>query len=562
MRVLVILACILVLALFWFLSRLGPRDIDFSTLDRPAEVSAEVRALQEQSKAFETRFEQAIAMREDPTAEDIELLRQSLDFQRQYFEALPVFDSDARSRLDQLDKRYQDLASARLLAESRELELQADALSGAGEAEAAIETYLAAFDLQERINREFPLSDARNPGRAARLQRNTRYLEADPLYRRSLELEEQASARADEEDWEEADELLQQAIAIQERINREFRGTNQASVSRLKRLELQLVTQRSGRDHLVIERILERAELRRFEGNSLEAASLYDEARRLQRNLNETYPESPYASAERLVEFQRKSQTAQSVELGREIENNNDRLDRLLADRRTFEAAEIIVRLNRDIEQLRESYPRSSFNDEELQVKVRYLNLVQSDLGFIQDRIHGSVLPVPEMEGWHMLRTEVPQALYSLIMGTNPSRNVGDLLPVDSVSWIEAKRFCERLSWILGKPVRLPTENEFRQAVGRLRYVVLEDHAWSVSQTQGETREVGTKKPLASGLHDLLGNVSEWLESVDTFENEDALHIGGSAQDTLETIFTVPVREAARGGRNRLIGFRVAVDLR
>ena len=85
----------------------------------------------------------------------------------------------------------------------------------------------------------------------------------------------------------------------------------------------------------------------------------------------------------------------------------------------------------------------------------------------------------------------MPQALYSLIMGANPSRNQGDTLPVDSVSWNESKDFCERLSWILGKRVRLPTENEFREALGRLRYVVLEKHVWSVADSGGEARPVG-----------------------------------------------------------------------
>jgi len=144
-------------------------------------------------------------------------------------------------------------------------------------------------------------------------------------------------------------------------------------------------------------------------------------------------------------------------------------------------------------------------------------------------------------------------------MGTNPSRNQGDVNPVDSVSWTEAKSFCERLSWIVGKEVRLPTENEFRQALGPLRYVVLENHVWSVSDADGVAQPVGTKEPFASGFYDLLGNVSEWLESIDRFESEDARHIGGHAQDRIEAIFTVPMRSAPRGERNRLTGFRVVV---
>jgi len=234
-------------------------------------------------------------------------------------------------------------------------------------------------------------------------------------------------------------------------------------------------------------------------------------------------------------------------------------LKRFLSERRTYEAAEVIVALRRDIKHMQNAFPRSSLNDEELEVKVRYLNLVQSDLGYIQDRVYDALLPVPGEGGLRMLRTELPQALYAIMMGTNPSRNQGDVNPVDSVSWTEAKSFCERMSWILGKEVRLPSENEFRQALGRLRYVVLEEHVWSILDADGVAQPVGKKAPFASGFYDLLGNVSEWLESGDRFDSEEARHIGGHAQDRLESIFSVPMRSAPRGERNRLTGFRIVV---
>ena len=109
--------------------------------------------------------------------------------------------------------------------------------------------------------------------------------------------------------------------------------------------------------------------------------------------------------------------------------------------------------------------------------------------------------------------------------------------------------------------MRLPTENEFREALGRLRYVVLEDHVWSVADADGVPQAVGTKEPFASGFYDLLGNTSEWLESIDRFEAEGARHIGGHALDSRNSLFTVPLREAPRGERNRLTGFRIVVKI-
>jgi len=557
----IFLGCVGVLASFFLLSKLGPKKVDYNVLNSNTEVSAEAKALRLESIQFEVEFEEVLAIRA-AEPQDMVLLQRALDLQSQYIAGMSGYNGSAAQRLEDLEKRYQDLSAGFLAEESLALESEAWSLSQAQSFGAARDKYQAAFDLQKDINENFPLSSAYDVGRATRLQREARYLTAEPLLNQSIDLETQTNRLIDEKQWESAAEVLKQAIQIQQRLNREYRGTNQASVSRLEEMKMKMVSIYSGQGYLEIEQIAKIADTSRANGETLEAASLYQEVARLQKQLNEEYPNSIYASSERVAEFQRKSQTAQSFELGLDIENNHDLLKQLLSDRRTYEAADVIVELRRDIKQMQDAFPRSSLNDEELQVKVRYLNLVQNNLGYIQDRVYDALLPVPEVAHMRMLRTEVPQALYTLIMGTNPSRNQGDLNPVDSVSWTEAKRFCERLSWILGKEVRLPTENEFRQALGQLRYVVLEEHVWSVSDADGVAQSVGKKEPFVSGFYDLLGNVSEWLESIDRFETEDVRHIGGHAQDRIEAIFTVPIRSAPRGERNRLTGFRVAVVMK
>ncbi|MDP4610884.1 MAG: formylglycine-generating enzyme family protein [Opitutales bacterium] len=556
---LIVILCVGVLAGVWFLTKLGPQSVDYRTINQNIEVPEEVLALKARSLELEAQFEEVLAIR-DANLADIKLLKEALDLQVEYLDKYPGVDSDAVKRRINLRKRYQDLAASSLLESSHQLEQEAQELAKVENYELARTKYGEAYEQQKKINEDFPLSRAYNIGRATRLQRQARYLTAQPLFERSQEAEVEADAFIEKHDWTKAEERLQVAIAIQDDLNREYRGTNQASMSRLEQLRGKLVGIRSGQTYLEVERVADLADASRAAGENLEAASLYLEASRLQRLLNEEYTDTLYASSERVAEFQRKAQTSESFELGLEIERNHNHLKELLAARRTYEAAEVIAALRRSIKQMEEAYPRSSLNDEELQVKVRYLNLVQNDLGFIQDRVYDALLPIPEEEEWKMLRTEVPQALYSLIMGTNPSRNEGGLNPVDSVSWTDAKTFCERLSWILGKPVRLPTENEFRQALGRLKYVVLEDHFWSVSASGGISQPVSKKQALASGYFDLLGNVSEWLESMDRYEDEDARHIGGHAQDRLEAIFTVPVREAPRGERNRMTGFRFVVS--
>jgi len=554
-----LLVCAGVLIGFWLLSEMGPRTVDYSELQGTRDVPESTLKLRGESREKEARFEEILALR-DPTEEDLKILKAAIRLQREYIDALPDYSASANERLESLRSRYQNFAAKDMAERSQALEREAGELAEGSDFSDARTKYQEALTLQKRINERYPKSEARDLSRVTRLQREIRRLKAIPLARESRRLESEGKSLAEKGEWEAAEAKLREAIELQETINRKYQGTPQSSGSRLETLKVDLVAARSGEKHETIQGLAERAEKLRENGENLEAANLWQEATRLQKELNDAHRESPHASAERLAKFRRKSQTARSFELGRDIERQHERLRKLLARRKTYEAAELITDLRHDIRQMAEAYPRSSLNDKDLQVKLRYLNLVQGDLGFIQDRIYDALLAIPEIDDWKMLRTEVTQALYSLIMGTNPSRNRGDVKPVDSVSWEESQEFAERLSWILGKPVRLPTENEFRQALGRLRYLEIEKYAWAVANSDGKTHPVGEKKAFESGFHDLLGNVSEWLESVDKFEDEDAKHIGGHAQDTVETIFTVPVRETARNERSRMIGFRVAVN--
>ena len=556
----IITCAALVLGGFWLLSKMGPRDVDYREIAVVGDVTEELLELKEQSIELEAEFDELVSLRE-PGPEEIELIRKARDLQKAYVDGTKGMDGGAAKRLRELTVRYENNAAAKLLERSLQMEKEAQAFAESKDYEAAGAKYQQAFALQDEVNQNFSNSSAYNAGRAAALRRQAIFLTAEPLFQASVKLAAEADVFIAQQDWAQAEAKLVQAIALQDQLNREFRGTNQASVARLEGLRVQLVGIRSGQSHVEVQELATQAAARKAEGKQMEAARLYQEAARLQQRLNESFRDSPYASSERVAEYLRNSETAQSFALGRSIERNHSLLEEILSERRTFEAAEVIVQLRRDIKQMKEAYPRSSLNDGELELKVRYLNLVQNDLGFIQDRVYEALLPIPDEKEWRILRTEVSQALFFMIMRTNPSRNRGDVNPVDSVSWIEAKQFCERLSWIMGKPVRLPTENEFRASLGRLRYVVLEDHVWSLSNSDGTTQPVGSKVPFGNGCYDLLGNVSEWLESVDRFETEDAQHVGGHALDQLETIFTVPVREAPREERNRMTGFRVVIQI-
>lgn len=561
MRASLILAlCAAILGGFWMLSKLGPKKVNYETFDASGyEVTEATLDLQIQSVKAEVRFEEILSLRK-PNAEDITVLKQALDLQEEYIKSLPGYDVEGELRLKTLRERYSEYASFPILNLSRELEHKADILTLEKDFAGAHENMKNAFELQKKINEDFPRSPHANAGRATLLQRKSRYLIAEPIYQVSLEMETEADKQIDLMEWELAETALEKAIEIQLRVNREFRGTKQGSTLRLEMLKNKLLGIQSGQSNVDILAFEAKADTLRAQGEMLDSAHCYQEAARLQQELNKAYPQSPHASVDRVNLFMRKTQTIQSYELGRTIEMNHSRLQELLAGRRTYDAVEVIAKLSRDIKYLQDAYPRSSLYDEQLKLKVSYLSIIQNDLSYIQDRVYAMLLPIPDLPEWQMAKSEVSQVLFKFIMGENPSRNIGEKKPVDSVSWLEAKDFCKRLSWILGKQVRLPTENEFRQALGPLRYVVLEKHVWSISDARGIANAVAQKEPFVSGFYDLLGNVSEWLESINSFEDEDASHIGGHAGDRIEVIFSVPVRNTTRAERNRMTGFRFVVS--
>jgi len=117
---------------------------------------------------------------------------------------------------------------------------------------------------------------------------------------------------------------------------------------------------------------------------------------------------------------------------------------------------------------------------------------------------------------------EVTQAEWLAVMGDNPSANksCGRLCPVDRISWNKAQEFLQRLNRRTGMDYRLPTEAEWEYAARAGRKALAAEEvdqtlghfAWFAGNSGGELHLVGQKMPNAFGLHDMQGNVWEWVE--------------------------------------------------
>ena len=123
------------------------------------------------------------------------------------------------------------------------------------------------------------------------------------------------------------------------------------------------------------------------------------------------------------------------------------------------------------------------------------------------------------LSDYYIGETEVTQALWQAVMGSNPSEFRGDNLPVENVSYNDVKEFITKLNQKTGKTFRLPTEAEWEYAArgGKkskgYKYSGsnnIDDVAWYEGNSNNKTHPVKTKRPNELGIYDMSGNVWEW----------------------------------------------------
>ena len=129
-------------------------------------------------------------------------------------------------------------------------------------------------------------------------------------------------------------------------------------------------------------------------------------------------------------------------------------------------------------------------------------------------------------------QTEVTQALWQAVMGSNPSGYTGDLQrPVECVSWDDCQTFITKLNQLTGKNFRLPTEAEWEYAARGgnqsqgYKYAGsdnVDEVAWYSGNSNSTTHRVATKAPNELGLYDMSGNVWEWCQDRDGSYSSDA----------------------------------------
>lgn len=117
-------------------------------------------------------------------------------------------------------------------------------------------------------------------------------------------------------------------------------------------------------------------------------------------------------------------------------------------------------------------------------------------------------------------QTEVTQALWKAVMGSNPSEIVGDDKPVSQLSWSMSRTFIQKLNEMTGLQFRFATEAEWEFAARGGNWSKgykysggndMDSVGWyKLNRGSHFFHDVATAYPNELGIYDMSGNLIEW----------------------------------------------------
>ncbi|MBX3735919.1 MAG: hypothetical protein KF715_04445 [Candidatus Didemnitutus sp.] len=416
--------------------------------------------------------------------------------------------------LRRTERQIETMRAARAQKASEEKETAARARLAAGDGEGGIALLREALKLQRTAA---TADKSANFDRELRLQRELEELVAEPMSKTVAAKTAEAQAALDAAQWVRALAAFREARDMQEHLNREFPRTRFSDLPAIGRLEAEIAALMASELDAAVRDGMRRAEELRAAGDIDRAVKELVAAADGQRQLNERFAKSRFLSMERLEQIEAERQTLLAAEPLRAAVAAEERARHFLRKRQVFQAQQSVREGLELCEDVAKRFPKLKQTDDAVRTALAYLNVRSADIATVQDRIFDQLVPLSGARA--LLKTEVLQADFAKVMSSNPSRNPGRALPVDSVTFAEAEEFCRRLGWLLGWRVRLPSADELREG--------------------------------AADAQNVNGGLEEWLASAGGRETTEANVWRGEGGVT-------PV---ARTERARTRGFRVVVEV-
>ncbi len=507
-----------------------------------------------QSFELEAEFERIRQRQTQLTDQDMLYLSRALEAQEEYVAAKGLLGAD-NARLLALRRRLHITEAERLRQRSTEAEALAEKINKTDPA-GAMQALRLAIESEKTIDQKWVFSGMANPGKIAQLDVRLRRIESEPLWQQGRQQEATAEAQALAGNYAKAAELMQQAINSENEFVIKYRDVRATEFGRVDQLIQKQATWLSTPLFLNAEKMVRTAKDLEQEGRWLQACDTWQKAIDQMDQIIMDYPLSRHADRLIAKDWHARHQAAQLHPQLLEIEKDIKGSETAFAAQKWNQGLEQMRGAQAKMELILTKYPDFFPPTHPYRQRIEFVLQHEAMLRIWAPVINKNILSLGPTFHAKLYRTEVSQALYAAIMGNNPSAQARENFPVDSVSYEEASLFCERLSWILGYAVRLPTLSEYQAACGTWEPKALLGQAWVFENTDGLTvHPVGQAQPNTGGFHDLLGNVEEW--TYDTTP-EQAWVAGGSVAWSAQKDF--PQRKLIKREKSRLLGFRFVVD--
>ncbi len=515
----------------------------------------EVLRLREEVEEREKNFTTLVQRKARITAEDLAELEAAVAAQERLIGVTGVIPAET-NRLEGLRTKLHLYRAEALREASVAAEKAAEKAQEEGRPDEAVARLKEALALESEIADKWILSNLEDKGRVTRLDFRLRRLEAEPLWTKGRQLEADAKVAAKAGEFDRAEELLRQATELERTFAqryRDVRATEFDRVDRLGRLAEDFRSQAARAELDATVRDAEQAEAAREWSRAVE---LWASGARMARDLVRLYPNSDNADEKAALAFSRREALARAMpDVDRFRASMEEVRERLRAGE-TAQAGAVAAAAAARLDVLMRQFPEALSPEDPDRRQLAAIQERLSSLAIVREIFVTQLAPLPAHPGRRILRTEVNQALYQAVMGSNPSAKRDPALPAESMDHAQASEFARRLGWLTGLQVRLPTVEELaaaHQAEGR---ALPAEEAWTLDTSDGRVRPVGTSKANPAGIHDLMGNVAEW--ALPAAAGPNAPVVGGDAQSVPEGAY-LPVLQVGKGETSRLRGFRVVV---